>query len=188
MPQDVDPWPPRETAWPADHVRCDRKSAATQRASVVEPGLRGEGFASVPGAVTAALEAATIERLAIRRSLTSNLLPLSGETIRDLGRVLRWRASETGGRPRDVLRPEVLTLVSADRRRALIDAYAEGLRLRYDAVYPAIHRVGDKLAAELEARIRLGSPIPMARVRLPWKRPKHTSAPNKKSWRACEGS
>ena len=130
-----------------------------------------------------------IERLAIRRSLTSNLLPmLSGETIRDLGRVLRWRASETGGRPRDVLRPEVLTLVSADRRRALIDAYAEGLRLRYDAVYPAIHRVGDKLAAELEARIRLGSPIPMARVRLPWKRPKHTSAPNKKSWRACEGS
>ena len=65
---------------------------------------------------------------------------LTGEAIRDVGRALPWLASEP--------RPEPIPAGVSRRKRAeFLDARAEGLRRRYDSLYPVIDRAGRKLAA-----------------------------------------
>ena len=68
---------------------------------------------------------------------------LTGEAIRDVGRALPWLASEP--------RPEPIPAGVSRRKRAeFLDAYAEGLRRRYDSLYPVIDRAGRKLATAFE--------------------------------------
>jgi len=64
---------------------------------------------------------------------------LSAEMIRDVGRALPWLVSEPRAEP-------IPTGVSLRDRTELLDAHAEGLRTRYDTLYPVINRSGHKLA------------------------------------------
>ena len=64
----------------------------------------------------------------------------SAEMIRDVGRALPWLVAEPQSEP-------VPTGVSLSERTDLLDAHAEGLRIRHDALYPVIDRAGHKLAA-----------------------------------------
>ena len=65
---------------------------------------------------------------------------LSAEMIRDVGRALPWLVAEPQSEP-------IPTGVSLQERTDLLDAHAEGLRLRHDTLHPVIDRVGHKLAA-----------------------------------------
>lgn len=65
---------------------------------------------------------------------------LTSETIRDVGRALPWLASEP---PTE----SIPTGTSAEKRTELLDAHAQGLRHRYDSLYPVIDRAGRKLTA-----------------------------------------
>ena len=65
---------------------------------------------------------------------------LSAEMIRDVGRALPWLVGEPRSEP-------IPTGVSLRERTELLDAHAEGLRIRYDTLYPVIDRGGQKLAA-----------------------------------------
>ena len=65
---------------------------------------------------------------------------LSAEMIRDVGRALPWLVAEPQSEP-------IPTGVSLRERTDLLDAHAEGLRLRHDTLYPVIDRAGHKLAA-----------------------------------------
>ncbi len=65
---------------------------------------------------------------------------LSAEMIRDVGRALPWLVAEPQTEP-------IPTGVSLRERTDLLDAHAEGLRLRHDTLYPVIDRAGHKLAA-----------------------------------------
>ena len=64
---------------------------------------------------------------------------LSAEMIRDVGRALPWLVAEPRSEP-------IPTGVSLRERTELLDAHAEGLRSRYDTLYPVINRGGHKLA------------------------------------------
>lgn len=64
----------------------------------------------------------------------------SAEMIRDVGRALPWLVAEPRSEP-------IPASVSLSDRAELLDAYAEGLRLRHDTLYPVIDRAGRKLAA-----------------------------------------
>ena len=68
---------------------------------------------------------------------------LSAEMIRDVGRALPWLVAEPQSEP-------IPTGVSLSERTELLDAHAEGLRLRHDALYPVIDRAGHKLVAAFE--------------------------------------
>ena len=68
---------------------------------------------------------------------------LSAEMIRDVGRALPWLVAEPQSEP-------IPTGVSLRGRMDLLDAHAEGLRLRHDTLYPVIDRAGHKLAAAFE--------------------------------------
>ena len=68
---------------------------------------------------------------------------LTSETIRDVGRALPWLASEP---PTE----SIPTGTSAEKRTELLDSHAQGLRHRYDSLYPVIDRAGRKLAAGFE--------------------------------------
>ena len=65
---------------------------------------------------------------------------LSAEMIRDVGRALPWLVAEPQSEP-------IPTGVSLRERTEFLDAHAEGLRSRYDTLYPVIDRGGHKLAA-----------------------------------------
>ena len=65
---------------------------------------------------------------------------LSAEMIRDVGRALPWLVEEPQTEP-------IPAGVSLWERKELLDAHAEGLRLRHDTLYPVIDRAGRKLAA-----------------------------------------
>ena len=65
---------------------------------------------------------------------------LSAEMIRDVGRALPWLVEEPQTEP-------IPAGVSLRERKELLDAHAEGLRLRHDTLYPVIDRAGQKLAA-----------------------------------------
>ena len=65
---------------------------------------------------------------------------LNSEIIRDVAQALPWLASEPAPEP-------IPPGVSAAKRSALLNAYAKGLRDRYDSLYPVIDRAGQKLAA-----------------------------------------
>ena len=65
---------------------------------------------------------------------------LSAEMIRDVGRALPWLVAEPQTEP-------IPAGVSLRERKDLLDAHAEGLRLRHDTLYPVIDRAGHKLAA-----------------------------------------
>ncbi|MCY4231892.1 MAG: hypothetical protein OXF26_13665 [Alphaproteobacteria bacterium] len=65
---------------------------------------------------------------------------LSTEMIRDLGRALPWLVAEPQSEP-------IPAGVSLCKRKDLLDAHAEGLRLRHDTLHPVIDRAGRKLAA-----------------------------------------
>ena len=65
---------------------------------------------------------------------------LSAEMIRDVARALPWLVAEPQSQP-------IPTGVSLSERTDLLDAHAEGLRLRHDTLYPVIDRAGQKLAA-----------------------------------------
>ena len=65
---------------------------------------------------------------------------LSAEMIRDVGRALPWLVEEPQTEP-------IPAGVSLRERKELLDAHAEGLRLRHDTLYPVIDRAGRKLAA-----------------------------------------
>ena len=65
---------------------------------------------------------------------------LSAEMIRDVGRALPWLVAEPQAEP-------IPAGVSLSERTDLLDAHAEGLRLRHDTLYPVIDRAGHKLAA-----------------------------------------
>ena len=64
---------------------------------------------------------------------------LSAEMLRDVGRALPWLVAEPQSEP-------IPTGVSLRERTELLDAHAEGLRSRYDTLYPVIDRGGHKLA------------------------------------------
>ena len=64
---------------------------------------------------------------------------LSAEMIRDVGRALPWLVAEPRTEP-------LPAGVSLRDRTEFLDAHAEGLRLRHDALYPVIDRAGHKLA------------------------------------------
>ena len=68
---------------------------------------------------------------------------LSAEMIRDVGRALPWLVAEPQSEP-------IPTGVSLRGRMDLLDAHAEGLRLRHDVLYPVIDRAGHKIAAALK--------------------------------------
>ena len=68
---------------------------------------------------------------------------LTTEIIRDVGRVLPWLASEPRTEP-------IPTGMSAEERTRLLAVCAQGLRDRYDSLYPVVDRAGRKLMAELE--------------------------------------
>ena len=68
---------------------------------------------------------------------------LSAEMIRDVGRALPWLVAEPRSEP-------IPAGVSLRERTELLDAHAEGLRSRYDTLYPVIDRGGHKLAAAFE--------------------------------------
>ena len=65
---------------------------------------------------------------------------LSAEMIRDVSRALPWLVAEPQSEP-------IPTGVSLSERTDLLDAHAEGLRIRHDTLYPVIDRAGHKLAA-----------------------------------------
>ena len=65
---------------------------------------------------------------------------LGAEMSRDVGRALPWLVSEPQSEP-------IPTGVSLRERTELLDAHAEGLRSRYDTLYPVIDRGGHKLGA-----------------------------------------
>ena len=65
---------------------------------------------------------------------------LSAEMIRDVGRALPWLVAEPQTEP-------IPAGVSLRERTELLDAHAEGLRLRHDTLYPVIDRAGRKLVA-----------------------------------------
>ena len=65
---------------------------------------------------------------------------LSAEMIRDVSRALPWLVAEPRTEP-------IPAGVSLRERKDLLDAHAEGLRLRHDTLYPVIDRAGQKLAA-----------------------------------------
>ena len=65
---------------------------------------------------------------------------LSAEMIRDVGRALPWLVAEPRSEP-------IPAGVSLRERGELLDAHAEGLRLRHDTSTPVIDRAGQKLAA-----------------------------------------
>ena len=65
---------------------------------------------------------------------------LDCQTIRDVGRVLPWLASE----------PRSESNTTDTLLQKLPDGPAEGLRRRYDSTYPVIDQVRRKLAAALE--------------------------------------
>ena len=65
---------------------------------------------------------------------------LSAEMIRDVGRALPWLVAEPQSEP-------IPTGVPLKERTALLDAHAQGLRSRYETLYPVINRSGHKLAA-----------------------------------------
>ena len=65
---------------------------------------------------------------------------LSAEMIRDVGRALPWLVAEPRSEP-------IPTGVSLRKRTEILDARAEGLRNRFDTLYPVIDRGGRMLAA-----------------------------------------
>ena len=65
---------------------------------------------------------------------------LTGEMIRDVSRALPWLAADPAPEP-------VPAGVSLAERADILDAHAEGLRLRHDALYPVIDRGARTLAA-----------------------------------------
>ena len=65
---------------------------------------------------------------------------LIAEMIRDVGRALPWLVAEPRSEP-------IPTGVSLREQTELPDAHAEGLRSRYDILYPVINRGGHRLAA-----------------------------------------
>ena len=65
---------------------------------------------------------------------------LSAEMIRDVSRALPWLVAEPQSEP-------IPTGVSLSERTDLLDAHAEGLRIRHNTLYPVIDRAGHKLAA-----------------------------------------
>ncbi|MYE02543.1 MAG: hypothetical protein F4Y03_14970 [Alphaproteobacteria bacterium] len=68
---------------------------------------------------------------------------LTGEMIRDVSRALPWLAADPA--------PEPLPAgVSLAERTDILDVRAEGLRFRYDALYPVIDRGARTLAAAFE--------------------------------------
>ena len=68
---------------------------------------------------------------------------LSAEMIRDVGRALPWLVAEPQSEP-------IPAGVSLSERTDLLDAHAEGLRLRHDTLHPVIDRAGHKLAAAFQ--------------------------------------
>ena len=76
---------------------------------------------------------------------------LSGEVIRDVGRVLPWLASVPGQPSHSFFTRDSLARTPAKRSREIVEVFAEGLRHRYDTVYAALDRAADKLAAEIRA-------------------------------------
>ena len=65
---------------------------------------------------------------------------LSAEMIRDVGRALPWLVAEPRTEP-------IPAGVSLRERKELLDAHAEGLRIRHDTLHPVIDRAGHTLAA-----------------------------------------
>ena len=63
----------------------------------------------------------------------------SAEMIRDVARALPWLVAEPQSEP-------IPTGVSLNERTELLDAHAEGLRSRYDTLFPVIDRAGHKMA------------------------------------------
>lgn len=71
---------------------------------------------------------------------------LTCETIRDVGRVLPWLASEP--------RPEPLpTGLPTEKRAELLEVHAEALRNLHAELYPVFDRTCQKLSAELSATV-----------------------------------
>ena len=68
---------------------------------------------------------------------------LTSEIIRDVSRALPWLASEPRTEP-------IPTGMSPEERTKFLGAYAQGLRHRYESLYPVVDRAGRKLMAELE--------------------------------------
>lgn len=67
----------------------------------------------------------------------------ASELIRDVSRALPWLAAEPGYEP-------IPTGISLAERTDILDSHAEGLRRRYDHLYPVIDRGGHKLVAAIK--------------------------------------